>query len=1250
MNKEITQIHHITLDVNGDFPGSDKPSPLEVILPSTQIFHLTSDNKYYLNVKNNYLIYATIHDMNGIIIDLIDDRDSIILTKENKKIKTSIYALNLEINSLRGTLKYIINNEETEIISDQRVFGAFKLIYYPPHNMFNLKEQFGFRVYLRNYSVASEYCNFEINICKENCTCVDLGSCKGCVDGYAFFDTSINDCNAGKDLCRNKFYKNENDFVNCTDECPSNYPFYNENTKECRKNISNTFHNTTDYPTQRPTYQTDSQTNSQTNAQTESHTESQTETHTETKTESQTESHTESQTQTHTESQTQTQTESHTESQTEHGKENNNVETTSFMEDTNENGNKNYETTSTQYNENMEKIMEWFLNSVNSTGMGEIDIINEPEIIYSALSSLIKDGVISISPGEEDITLKGNNVIYQLSNSDNQKNANPQLEISIIDLGECEKIIKKRISYEDDPTPLLILKVDIKKEGIKSPLVAYEVYNPYTKEKINLDICENSKINISAPVYLSSDEMKLYDDLLKQGYDLYDANNSFYQDICTQYTSENGTDVILIDRKNYYYDEKATFCENSCNYQGINLNYKKVNCYCQVKDNSMDFDSNNFDKNKFLGNFYKVEDYTNYQVLYCYKLVFSSKGLKNNICFYILNILLLLYILSMIGNLLKALKKIDEIIFKIFQDKFMYEIMKNIFTNKKNKNNEEKKEELNENNTNKNESKDQPNEEAPKKISFFQKVLLRSKNRKAKANDNNNNDNNNKNDNNNDNNKNDNNSDNKNDNKNEKNEIYEISDNIIRSRTNNSSFHQKNIKKRDDSKKYNTLSINNKNNIKMRMNHKIDYSNNVRERIFRYPNLFDEIINIDKKKNSTKILNITENFSNMNNISNNTSNKNEKGKSFMNTNSSNKELLNKNNLKKSCNIQYYNRKHYNLNNIFNEINPNPPLRRNNLYSNNKYSNQQGICLISDSTEKNTLSKGTDSLIGVNSKRKNNKIVSFNVEDTLTKKKFLQKTSIMEEKKMEKKDNIMDTKNDNPDNKKNKNETFIDEELNKMDYENALINDKRTFWQYYLSLLKKKHLIFLVFISNDDYNVFLLKFSLFVVSVSLFFALNTLFFRDSTMRQIFINEGRYNLLYQIPQVLYSTIISSIMTFILKNLSLSQMTIIEIKKEYNKTKAKTMANDAKKCLKIKLYFFCFIGLSIIIFCWYYVTAFGAVYTNTQMHLIKDTLISFGISMLYPFVVNIIPGILRIQALKAEKKDKENLYKASIIFSYI
>ena len=47
--------------------------------------------------------------------------------------------------------------------------------------------------------------------------------------------------------------------------------------------------------------------------------------------------------------------------------------------------------------------------------------------------------------------------------------------------------------------------------------------------------------------------MKLYNDLHKKGYDmyLYDSNDSLYKNICTQYTCENGKDIILNDRKNY---------------------------------------------------------------------------------------------------------------------------------------------------------------------------------------------------------------------------------------------------------------------------------------------------------------------------------------------------------------------------------------------------------------------------------------------------------------------------------------------------------------------------------------------------------------------------------------------------------------------------------------------------------------------------------------------------------------------------
>ena len=64
------------------------------------------------------------------------------------------------------------------------------------------------------------------------------------------------------------------------------------------------------------------------------------------------------------------------------------------------------------------------------------------------------------------------------------------------------------------------------------------------------------------------------------------------------------------------------------------------------------------------------------------------------------------------------------------------------------------------------------------------------------------------------------------------------------------------------------------------------------------------------------------------------------------------------------------------------------------------------------------------------------------------------------------------------------------------------------------------------------------------------------------------------------------------------------------------------------------------------WYYVGCFCAVYKNTQIHLISDTLISFGTSLLYPLVLCLLPGIFRIKALKNKEGNKETMYKISKI----
>ncbi len=56
------------------------------------------------------------------------------------------------------------------------------------------------------------------------------------------------------------------------------------------------------------------------------------------------------------------------------------------------------------------------------------------------------------------------------------------------------------------------------------------------------------------------------------------------------------------------------------------------------------------------------------------------------------------------------------------------------------------------------------------------------------------------------------------------------------------------------------------------------------------------------------------------------------------------------------------------------------------------------------------------------------------------------------------------------------------------------------------------------------------------------------------------------------------------------------------------------------------------------------FCAIYINTQYHLIKDTLISFGLSLIYPFGIYLLPGLLRIPSLSNHKNKKEYLYEIS------
>ena len=210
---------------------------------------------------------------------------------------------------------------------------------------------------------------------------------------------------------------------------------------------------------------------------------------------------------------------------------------------------------------------------------------------------------------------------------------------------------------------------------------------------------------------------------------------------------------------------------------------------------------------------------------------------------------------------------------------------------------------------------------------------------------------------------------------------------------------------------------------------------------------------------------------------------------------------------------------------------------------------------------------------------------------------------------------------------------------------GLIHDKRTFLQYYISLLKTNHLlIFSFYINNKDYNSYIIKMFLFFLFFAVHFAVNALFFDDNTMNKIMLNKGEFNFVYQIPIILYSSFISGIINTTIKYLALTEKIILEIKNTKNMEDFDSKVKNIFNIIKIKFILFFIITLCLLFFLMYYITCFCGIYINTQIHLIKDSLISFALSLIYPFGLFLIPGIFRIPSLRANNKDKEYLYNFS------
>ena len=635
------------------------------------------------------------------------------------------------------------------------------------------------------------------------------------------------------------------------------------------------------------------------------------------------------------------------------------------------------------YNEN-ENENEIFINTLEN-----FDIILN-NILHSYTSENFK-GIKIIRP--DDIVYHITDTKNELESLKNKSNSN---NISIIDLDQCETLLRKENNINDED-PLIFIKNEIPLNKPSEKNVNFEVYEPYNKKKLNLSICDETLINIYFPMELSKETKQLYENIKDSGYDMFNINDPFYQDICTPYDSFNGTDILLIDRINYIYDNDDAKCQSNCQFSYYFMDSKYMQCNCSIKEGTINEVSkiDKFSSKKIYESFYDVLKYSNYDILKCYKIIFNISVIKSNIGSIIVILFFFCYLICLLTYLCKGIEPLKEKLRITFN-----------------------KEKI--------------------KINFNSKSLI-----------------------------------------------------------------------------YNLL----------------------------YPPF---------KKNS------------------------------------NYKLFFKAEKRKNKNIISHNR--YDIgskNSIYNNIQ---------IYSNS-----------------------------------NSKINAL------------------------KNDNIFNRQKIKKQNTYNKNESkkiykriYSDYELNELEYKEALKLDKRTLFQIYFAALKREHLIIFTFCSFNDFNLISVKLTRFVFLIVGDMALNTFFFSDDSMHKLFLNYGKYDFIQQIPQITYSTIISSLIEIFLCYLSLTDKYFYLLKSSFIKGDKSKIIKPIK-CIKKKLiFFFIFIFIFFIMY-WYIISVFCGVYRNTQITFIKDSVISFSINLIYPLFLYFISASLRSCSLRNKKKNCKCLYNFSYIIPF-
>ena len=231
------------------------------------------------------------------------------------------------------------------------------------------------------------------------------------------------------------------------------------------------------------------------------------------------------------------------------------------------------------------------------------------------------------------------------------------------------------------------------------------------------------------------------------------------------------------------------------------------------------------------------------------------------------------------------------------------------------------------------------------------------------------------------------------------------------------------------------------------------------------------------------------------------------------------------------------------------------------------------------------------------------------------------------------------------------EEYLETSLDNLEFDDALVKDKRSFCKYFVENFKDKQAIANTFFSEDPIKTRIMKIILFIFDTSLNFVINALFITEEYISEIYHLDDNESFFEFVPRsisrLIKTTLVGEVIGYVSDFFFIEENKIKSLFKREKENKFIIKQEIINLIAELKKRYIGFIVLVfiIIIISFFYLLCFNFVYPYTQIEWIKTSVMVIIIRQILSCLIILFEACLRYLSFKIKS---EKLYKFSKIFN--